>query len=184
MPSDPDVQVGAEWKITQQNTFTRWVNKQLKSIDLSITDLMSDFEDGLKLIRLVEVLSGRSLGRYSKRVIFRSQKLENNALALRFLEKEEHIKLVNIDSASIVDRNLKLIMGLIWSLIVHYSIANQVWELPLDDEQIGERSPKEKLMAWVRGKLPSDIRVSNFTSDWNSGIVLGALVCFVDEVIL
>lgn len=56
----------------------------------------TDFEEGLKLIRLVEVLSGRSLGRYSRKVTFRHQKLENISLALRFLENEEHIKIVNI----------------------------------------------------------------------------------------
>lgn len=48
------------------------------------------------MIQLVEVLSGRSLGRFNKRVTFRSQKLENISLALNFLENEEHIKIVNI----------------------------------------------------------------------------------------
>uniref|UniRef100_A0A915A7H3 Calponin-homology (CH) domain-containing protein n=1 Tax=Parascaris univalens TaxID=6257 RepID=A0A915A7H3_PARUN len=169
-------QPDAGWKIIQQNTFTRWVNQQLKSADVSITDLETDFEDGLKLIRLVEVLSGRSLGKYSKKVAFRSQKLENNALVLNFLENEEHIKIVNIDSSAIVDRNLKLILGLVWTLVLHYSIAQQIWELPEDSEKVVERSPKEKLMLWIRGKLPDDINLKNFTSDWNSGILLGALV--------
>uniref|UniRef100_F1KQ16 Filamin-A n=1 Tax=Ascaris suum TaxID=6253 RepID=F1KQ16_ASCSU len=31
-------------------------------------------------------------------------------------------------------------------------------------------------MLWIKGKLPDDIDLKNFTSDWNSGIFLGALV--------
>lgn len=76
-----------------------------------------------------------------------------------------------------MDRNLKLILGLVWTLVLHYSIAKQIWELPEDSEEVVERSPKEKLMLWIKGKLPDDIDLKNFTSDWNSGIFLGALVC-------
>ncbi|VDN01002.1 unnamed protein product [Thelazia callipaeda] len=165
------------WKWIQQNTFTRWVNQKLEPANITITDLETDFEEGLTLIRLVEVLSGRSLGRYSKKVTFRHQKLENISLALRFLEEEEHIKIVNIDSSAIVDRNLKLILGLIWKLILHYSISKQVW----DDNAVSmteseDISPKAKLMMWLKGKLPTGLPFTNFTSDWNDGILLGALV--------
>ena len=51
--------------------------------------------------------------------------LENVAVALNFLENER-IKIVNIDAQSIVDGKLKLIMGLIWALILHYSISMQL----------------------------------------------------------
>ncbi|VDK63044.1 unnamed protein product [Anisakis simplex] len=157
----------AEWKKIQQNTFTRWE---------------TDFEEGLKLIRLVEVLSGKSLGRFNKRVTFRSQKLENISLALNFLENEEHIKIVSIDSSAIVDKNLKLILGLVWTLILHYSISKAEWDLPYDPnqerlaEQQPERTPKQKLMMWIKAKLPPGLPLNNFTSDWNDGVLLGALV--------
>ncbi|KAF0034430.1 hypothetical protein F2P81_012188 [Scophthalmus maximus] len=32
------------------------------------------------------------------------------------------------DSKAIVDGNLKLILGLVWTLILHYSISMPVWE--------------------------------------------------------
>uniref|UniRef100_A0A915Q2T4 Calponin-homology (CH) domain-containing protein n=1 Tax=Setaria digitata TaxID=48799 RepID=A0A915Q2T4_9BILA len=172
-----DRQPDAAWKKIQQNTFTRWVNQKLEPVNVEVTDLETDFEEGLKLIRLVEVLSGRSLGRYSRKVTFRHQKLENISLALKFLENEEHIKIVNIDSSAIADRNLKLILGLVWTLILHYSISKQIW----DDQtggtaKIGDVSPKAKLMTWLKGKLPAGLPFTNFTSDWNDGILLGALV--------
>uniref|UniRef100_F1KPN0 Filamin-A n=1 Tax=Ascaris suum TaxID=6253 RepID=F1KPN0_ASCSU len=170
------LQPDAQWKKIQQNTFTRWVNQHLKHVNVVVDDLETDFEEGLKLIQLVEVLSGRSLGRFNKRVTFRSQKLENISLALNFLENEEHIKIVNIDSSAIVDKNLKLILGLVWTLILHYSISKQNWELPDTQIEVPERTPKQKLMMWIKAKLPPGLPLNNFTSDWNDGVLLGALV--------
>jgi len=38
------------------------------------------------------------------------------------------------DSKAIVDGNLKLILGLVWTLILHYSISMPVWEG--EDEEV------------------------------------------------
>lgn len=46
----------AQWKIIQKNTFTRWANEHLKTVNKAIADLESDFSDGLRLIALIEVL--------------------------------------------------------------------------------------------------------------------------------
>lgn len=37
-------------------------------------------------------------------------------------------------------------------------------------------TPKQKLMNWINSKLPSDTQITNFTTDWNDGRVIGALV--------
>ncbi|CAJ0587674.1 unnamed protein product, partial [Mesorhabditis spiculigera] len=158
-----------------QNTFTRWVNNHLKKVPEQIQNLESDLSDGLKLIKLVEVLAQRHVGRYSAQVKFRHQKLENVSVALNFLQKDEGIKIVNIDSSHIVDQNKKLILGLIWTLILHYSIA-----IHMEDDERPEhepdKTPKQRLLAWVRKKLPEDVPVTNFTNDWNDGLALGSLV--------
>ena len=60
-----------------------------------IYNLEKDLNDGLKLIALLQVLSQKKIKRYNKRPSFRPQKLENIAIALRFIENEQ-IKLVNI----------------------------------------------------------------------------------------
>ncbi|KAL3998459.1 Filamin/ABP280 repeat family protein [Acanthocheilonema viteae] len=166
----------ATWKRIQLNTFTRWVKQKLGQVNVTVSDLKTDFEEGLKLIRLIEVLSGKSFGRHNKKVIFRHQKLENISLALQFLENEEHIKLINIDSSAIADHNLKLILGLVWRLILHYSISKQVWDHSSGELGSNEISAKEKLLTWIRAKLPAELSVTNFTFDWNDGILLGALV--------
>uniref|UniRef100_A0A1I7TPR0 Calponin-homology (CH) domain-containing protein n=1 Tax=Caenorhabditis tropicalis TaxID=1561998 RepID=A0A1I7TPR0_9PELO len=74
----------AEWKLIQQNTFTRWVNNHLQKAGNSIGSLETDFSDGLKLIALAQVLSHKTVGKFNKKVAFRSQKLENVSLALNF----------------------------------------------------------------------------------------------------
>jgi len=82
---------------------------------------------------------------------------------------------LSVDSSDIVDHKLKLILGLIWTLILHYSISMPVWD---DDEgRRGqpEQTPKQRLLGWVQNKQP-DKPVTNFTTDWNDGRAIGALV--------
>ncbi|XP_022901138.2 filamin-A isoform X2 [Onthophagus taurus] len=166
----------AQWKKIQQNTFTRWANEHLKTVEKHIGNLETDLSDGLRLITLIEVLSGRKMGKFNKKPSFRSQKLENVSVALKFLQDDEGIRIVNIDSTHIVDCKLKLILGLIWTLILHYSISLPMWEGE-DDQQNGGQgpTPKQRLMNWIQSKVP-DLPISNFTTDWNSGKAVGALV--------
>lgn len=113
------------------------------------------------------------MNKHNKRPTFRSQKLENVSVALKFLE-DEGIKIINIDSTDIVDCKLKLILGLIWTLILHYSISMPMW----DGEEMPNGTggtPKQRLINWVQNKMP-DLPINNFTTDWNDGKAVGALV--------
>nr|CDS16181.1 filamin [Echinococcus granulosus] len=176
--AERDLAEDAQWKIFQKNTFTRWANEHLKQAKTSVDDIQTDFSDGIKLIRLVEVLSGKKFAHVNKRPTFRTQKLENVTMVLKFLEEDEGLKLVNIDSTDIVDSRLKLILGLIWTLILHYSISMPMWEgeeeLPQDPKGKGP-TPKQRILAWANSKMP-DRPVKNLTTDWNSGVAIGALV--------
>ncbi|XP_059218764.1 filamin-A isoform X6 [Stomoxys calcitrans] len=175
MEAERDLAEDAQWKKIQQNTFTRWANEHLKTIDRSIANLESDLSDGLRLIALIEVLSQKRMPKYNKRPTFRSQKLENVSVALKFLE-DEGIKIVNIDSSDIVDCKLKLILGLIWTLILHYSISMPMWEGE-DEQQLNGSgpTPKQRLLNWIHGRIP-DLPIKNFTNDWTTGKAVGALV--------
>ena len=86
----------AQWKLIQKNTFTRWANEHLKTINKNIANLETDFADGLRLIGLVEVLSSKKFRHVNKRPTFRTQKLENVTMCLKFLERDEGIRIVNI----------------------------------------------------------------------------------------
>uniref|UniRef100_A0A3Q1AZC9 Calponin-homology (CH) domain-containing protein n=1 Tax=Amphiprion ocellaris TaxID=80972 RepID=A0A3Q1AZC9_AMPOC len=175
MPAtEKDLAEDAPWKKIQQNTFTRWCNEHLKCVNKSVTDLQKDFSDGLKLISLLEVLSQKKMYRkHHTRPNFRQMKLENVSVALEFLDRE-HIKLVSIDSKAIVDGNLKLILGLIWTLILHYSISMPMWD-DEDDEETKKLTPKQRLLGWIQNKVPQ-LPINNFNRDWRDGKALGALV--------
>ncbi|KRX66982.1 Filamin-A, partial [Trichinella sp. T9] len=170
----------AKWKTIQQNTFTRWVNERLKMVDCSVNNLETDLTDGLLLIRLLEVLSKKKLPRYNKKPNFRSQRLENVSVALSFLETVERIKLVNIDSSDIVDGRLKLILGLVWTLILHYSIDAQIWDNEKNQQNQENKHklpipPKQRLLDWLNSKIPG-FHLTNLTTQWSDGRPLGALV--------
>lgn len=49
--------------------------------------------------------------------------MQNVTTALDFLQIERKIKLVNIRSEEIVDGNPKLILGLVWTLILHFQVS-------------------------------------------------------------
>ncbi|XP_036845027.1 filamin-A [Oncorhynchus mykiss] len=176
MPAtEKDLAEGATWKKIQQNTFTRWCNEHLKCVNKQITNLQMDLSDGLRLIGLLEVLSQKKMFRkYNQKPTFRQMQLENVSVALEFLDKE-NIKLVSIDSKAIVDGNLKLILGMVWTLILHYSISMPMWD---EEEEGGDgqhKTPKQRLLGWIQNKLP-EISIHNFSRDWQSGRALGALV--------
>ena len=99
----------AEWKLIQKNTFTRWANEHLKDKNSSIGDLSFDFADGLRLIDLIEALSGQKFRHVNRKPSFRTQKLENVTMTLRFLEEHEGLRLVNIGT---------------FCLLLLYSLAN------------------------------------------------------------
>lgn len=73
-----------------------------------------------------------------------------------------------------MDGNLKLILGLVWTLILHYSISMPVWEED-EDEESKKATPKQRLLTWVQNKVP-DMPITNFSQDWRDGRALGALV--------
>ncbi|KAF4096786.1 filamin-A isoform X3 [Onychostoma macrolepis] len=164
----------APWKKIQKNTFTRWCNEHLKSVELQISELKFDLSDGLILISLLEVLSHKRMFRkYHTRPTFRQLKLDNVSVALEFLDREK-VKLVSIDSKAIVDGNLKLILGLVWTLIQHYSISTPVWEDEANDS-VSKLTPEMRLLGWIQNKVP-ELPITNFSQDWQDGKALGALV--------
>lgn len=80
-----------------------------------------------------------------------------------------------LDSKAIVDGNLKLILGLIWTLILHYSISMPMWDEEEEGDDGKQKTPKQRLLGWIQNKLP-ELPITNFNKDWQTGQALGALV--------
>ncbi|KAL1790760.1 nesprin-2 isoform X2 [Sigmodon hispidus] len=111
----------AEQEDTQKKTFTCWINSQLaKHVPPSgISDLFTDIKKGHVLLDLLEVLSGQQLPRDKGSNTFQCR--INIEHALTFLKKRS-IKLINIHVADIVEGNPSIILGLIWTIILHFHI--------------------------------------------------------------
>ena len=69
----------------QIKSFTTWTNLHLGKVGTEIKDLKTDFGDGVKLLKLVEVISEESLGKYNKKPISKFQKIENLNIPLRYI---------------------------------------------------------------------------------------------------
>ncbi|WWD05463.1 hypothetical protein V865_003540 [Kwoniella europaea PYCC6329] len=166
----PTVGGGAEheWADIQARTFCKWLNKQLESQGLDpMVDLVRDFSNGVKLIQ--EIMSEESLGRYVKKPTMRVQKCENAAKALNFI-RGKNIKLTNIGPEDIVDGNLKLILGMIWTLILRFTIAS------ITEEGL---SAKDGLLLWCQRKTTPynpEVDIQNFKSSFANGLALCALI--------
>jgi filamin len=156
------------WIDIQKRTFTRWANNFLLERMMKIEDLGRDLSDGLLLINLLEIISSKQIPNYNKKPKIRAQKLENTGACLQFL-KNEGIKLVAIGPEDITDMNLKLILGLIWTIILRYQIARISG---------ASGSAKNDLLEWVRKKIP-ECDVTNFTGSWQDG----RAVCHLTEAL-
>ena len=126
----------------QARSFLRWWNTHLalhKDGPVEMQDLFDDVVPGVLPIKLLEVLSSSSCGRYAKKPISKFAKLENANIFLNQL-KARSIKLVNIGAEDLVSGDKKLILGLTWTLILRYEI-----------HEFG--AAEKDVLAWVEGLM-------------------------------
>ena len=69
----------------------RWVNFNLSKKGCMIDDLKTGFQDGLMLIKLVEQISGKKVGKKIIDPKSRVQKFENISMVLKFLDKNKKL---------------------------------------------------------------------------------------------
>lgn len=112
-----------EQERVQKKTFVNWINSYLakRNPPLRIEDLFYDLRDGTKLIALLEILSGERLPMEKSRNMKRPHFLSNANTALQFLASKR-IKLVNINSADLVDGKPAVVLGLIWTIILYFQV--------------------------------------------------------------
>ncbi|OCB88925.1 actin cross-linking [Sanghuangporus baumii] len=157
----------------QEKTFCKWLNTKLEAHGYPpMTSLVKDLSDGVRLIQLMEIMGDVSLGRYNKNPRMRVQKAENVNLALEFITSRG-VKLTNIGPeggialifhqrpgklnltlVDIMDGNLKLILGMIWTLILRFTIAD------ISEEGL---SAKEGLLLWCQRKTQPSTDVHSYT---------------------
>ncbi|MCJ1353549.1 MAG: hypothetical protein MMC33_003535 [Icmadophila ericetorum] len=167
-PTERMVLRESQWITVQQKTFTKWLNSKIQSRNVVVKDLVTDLSDGVILIHLLECLASESLGRYASRPKLRVQRFENVNVALDFV-KSRGIQMTNIGAEDVVDGNRKIILGLIWTLILRFTISD------INEEGM---TAKEGLLLWCQRKTAcyEEVEVRDFSGSWNDGLAFCALL--------
>ncbi|KAM6951442.1 alpha-actinin-2-like [Aplochiton taeniatus] len=116
---------------------------------------------------LLEVISGERLPR-PDRGKMRFHKIANVNKALEYITSKG-VKLVSIGAEEIVDGNVKMTLGMIWTIILRFAIQ---------DISVEETSAKEGLLLWCQRKTApyKNVNVQNFHVSWKDGLALCALI--------
>nr|XP_023662664.1 nesprin-1-like isoform X2 [Paramormyrops kingsleyae] len=142
-----------EQEAVQKRTFTKWINSHLakRTPPLVVNDLFEDIKDGVKLLALLEVLSGQKLPSEQGRQLRRIHWVSNVGTALKFLEgrrsayRGSPIKLVNINATDIVDGRPSIVLGLMWTIILYFQIEELTSNLPMLQSLSSSTSSMESL---------------------------------------
>uniref|UniRef100_H2Y427 Uncharacterized protein n=1 Tax=Ciona savignyi TaxID=51511 RepID=H2Y427_CIOSA len=155
------------WERQQRKTFTAWCNSHLRKAGTQIEEIDEDFRNGLKLMLLLEVISGEHLPR-PDRGKMRLHKIANVNKALNFIASKG-VRLVSIGAEEIVDGNTKMTLGMIWTIILRFAIQ---------DISVEESSAKEGLLLWCQRKTApyKNVNVQNFHMSWKDGLAFCALI--------
>lgn len=155
------------WEKQQKKTFTAWCNSHLRKAGTAIESIEDDFRNGLKLMLLLEVISGETLPK-PDRGKMRFHKIANVNKALEFIERKG-VKLVSIGAEEIVDGNLKMTLGMIWTIILRFAIQ---------DISVEEMTAKEGLLLWCQRKTApyKNVNVQNFHLSFKDGLAFCALI--------
>lgn len=98
----------------------------------------------------------------------RIKKVLNVGVALKFVESKG-VKLVGIGAEEIVDHNLKMILGMIWTLILRFQIQD------ISEEEL---SAKEALLLWFQKKTKgyNGVNVQDFHRSFQDGLAFCAVI--------
>ena len=172
--------INQDWIPLQVKVFSRWVSSQLKnSKDVEVKDIQKDLSNGVALVELATELTHKPPTRgWVGKPKLKVEMVQNCELALDMFEKDG-VNFVGISGKDISDNNQKLILGLIWTLILHYSvdqsvnnsndlipISNNIKHNPISNQQDkSDKKPinnKEVLMSWANHRVENYPNVHNF----------------------
>uniref|UniRef100_A0A4X2L1S2 F-actin cross-linking protein n=1 Tax=Vombatus ursinus TaxID=29139 RepID=A0A4X2L1S2_VOMUR len=152
---DRDLLLDPAWEKQQRKTFTAWCNSHLRKAGTQIENIEEDFRNGLKLMLLLEVISGERLSK-PDRGKMRFHKIANVNKALDYIASKG-VKLVSIGA-----EGNGTSMALTLKSIVF----------------ITETSAKEGLLLWCQRKTAPyrNVNIQNFHTSWKDGLGLCALI--------
>uniref|UniRef100_A0A669D3J7 Actinin, alpha 2b n=1 Tax=Oreochromis niloticus TaxID=8128 RepID=A0A669D3J7_ORENI len=142
---DRDMLLDPAWEQQQRKTFTAWCNSHLRKAGVQIENIEEDFRNGLKLMLLLEVISGERLPK-PDRGKMRFHKIANVNKALDFITSKG-VKLVSIGAEEIVDGNVKMTLGMIWTIILRFAIQ----DISVEGETVMHSAGTYRCLNWKDG---------------------------------
>ncbi|XP_066935008.1 alpha-actinin-4-like [Clytia hemisphaerica] len=105
----------------------------------------------------------------------RVHKISNVNRALQVFQGYD-TKLVNIRSEEIVDGNIKLILGLVWSIILQFQVKTVIQQTLHATDSTME--VEKTLLQWCAHSVHryKDVEIKNFTSSWRDGLAFNAIL--------
>uniref|UniRef100_A0A674APR7 Actinin, alpha 2b n=1 Tax=Salmo trutta TaxID=8032 RepID=A0A674APR7_SALTR len=159
---DRDMLLDPAWEKQQRKTFTAWCNSHLRKAGTQIENIEDDFRNGLKLMLLLEVISGERLPK-PDRGKMRFHKIANVNKALDFITSKG-VKLVSIGAEEIVDGNIKMTLGMIWTIILRFAIQD------ISVEGKIQQFKQNRILKNIERLPPTGMSI------WKDGLALCALI--------
>eukprot|EP00005_Dracoamoeba_jomungandri_P005812 CAMPEP_0174260760 /NCGR_PEP_ID=MMETSP0439-20130205/10444_1 /TAXON_ID=0 /ORGANISM="Stereomyxa ramosa, Strain Chinc5" /LENGTH=973 /DNA_ID=CAMNT_0015345079 /DNA_START=20 /DNA_END=2941 /DNA_ORIENTATION=+ len=107
----------------------------------------------------------------------RIEKMENGHKAINYIKNELNVRIVGVGAEDIVDGQVMLILGLLWSSFRTLSFGRL-------SEQFGDKSkgkrakPEDDLCNWIETLIShhGDLKVEDFKTSFNDGLVWAAMI--------
>lgn len=159
----------ASYDETQIRTFTRWTQRLFRPKGITINNIVDDFQDGVNLIILAEILTHEEYkGKRHLKPRMDMQKAENCGIAINLLQKNG-FKFIGIGGSDFVEKNVKLVLGFFWTLIMKAQIDN------LKEDNINS---KNAILMWAQKNTAGyeGVNITDLHISWKSGLGFCALI--------
>jgi len=165
-----------KWEAVQIKGLSAWLNSYLSKAGLPLVEKVpEDLSDGVKLLQFLELATEKPglFGNYRKETTQRIHKIENCSIAIRHIKDTLGVRLVGIGPEDIVDGNLMLVLGFLWSSFRKLSLGS----LGGEDGKGRKGKPEDDLLKWIAGLVSEyGIKVTSFRESFNDGLAWAALI--------
>ncbi|KAI8870170.1 hypothetical protein GQ42DRAFT_122722, partial [Ramicandelaber brevisporus] len=139
-----------------------------------ISSLETDFRDGKRLLALLAALFPHDSEKpgsvpvpFPERQTTRIHRINNVSKALQFLRAKGD-SLPTIGSEDVIDSNIKLILGLLWTIFLRAQQQDATVDM------------RQRILSWTQSRLgvyaPLVPPVTDLTHSWKSGLAFCALI--------
>ena len=184
--------------LSRMHLHVSYRQEPVDEIDFSVTNLAVDLRDGVRLTRLVEILTHAPakslLIGLRLPAVSRLQKLHNVGLVLQTLRENGVLIGQDVMPHQVVDSHREIVLGLLWAVISRFCIKRLVDENKVKNEitrirrsrgehhnpsesweqvEEGDNRIRMLLLEWCATVCSEfGVRVSNLTTDFTDGVVV------------